>query len=84
MDTSAQDIAELMTAQHGQCAYFVHCHTLLADGFHVDHVMPLRLGGANDRTNLQLTCPTCNMRKGHRHPVAFAAWLAKREAQTAG
>jgi len=73
---ATQDIAELMTAQHGKCAYFAYCRASLAAGFHIDHVMPLHLGGANDRTNLQLTCQSCNMRKGRRHPAEFARWLA--------
>ena len=35
-------------------------------GYHVDHIRALADGGANDRTNLQLLCPTCNIKKGAR------------------
>lgn len=30
----------------------------------IDHIVPLKLGGANDPTNLQQLCPSCNSGKG--------------------
>lgn len=33
---------------------------------HVDHTVPFALGGAHDAANLQVTCPSCNLRKGPR------------------
>jgi len=30
----------------------------------VDHIVPRRLGGDNEYTNLQILCRTCNSRKG--------------------
>ncbi len=33
---------------------------------HYDHIVPLELGGSNDPTNFQLTCSTCNLKKGFR------------------
>lgn len=41
------------------------------DGYHVDHIQPLALGGSNDKTNLQLLCPTCNTKKSAKHPIDF-------------
>lgn len=35
-------------------------------------IMPLALGGSNDIKNLQLLCPTCNMKKSAKHPVKWA------------
>lgn len=32
-----------------------------------DHIIPLELGGTNDATNIQLTCESCNKRKGARN-----------------
>jgi 5-methylcytosine-specific restriction endonuclease McrA len=32
--------------------------------FHVDHCIALRKGGADDITNLQILCETCNLKKG--------------------
>lgn len=34
--------------------------------FHVDHILPRSLGGADVEENLQLLCPRCNSRKGGR------------------
>jgi 5-methylcytosine-specific restriction endonuclease McrA len=66
---SAEDVAVLMQLQKGKCAC---CRASVADEYHVDHVLPLALGGTSDRENLQLLCPPCNMSKGAKHPVEFA------------
>jgi HNH endonuclease len=33
---------------------------------HLDHIVPLELGGLNDLSNMQLLCAVCNGRKGDR------------------
>lgn len=67
--------AGLMKAQKGRCAY---CRTLLADAVvHVDHIMPLALGGINRRSNFQLTCEPCNLAKSAHHPVDFARSIGR-------
>ena len=33
-------------------------------GFHIDHVLPVALGGSNDEANLQVSHPACNLAKG--------------------
>lgn len=66
---SAQDVRELLVLQKHQCVY---CRTSLKPGYHVDHIIPLNLGGRNDRTNLQITCARCNLRKNAKHPIEFA------------
>jgi 5-methylcytosine-specific restriction endonuclease McrA len=61
--------AKLMKIQKGKCAY---CHTdLNKSGRHLDHHMPIALGGTNTDDNVQLLCPTCNLKKGAKHPVDF-------------
>lgn len=69
---SADDLKEIRKAQRNKCAY---CKEKLKSDFHVDHIMPLALGGANDRSNLQLTCQLCNLRKSKVHPITFAQRL---------
>lgn len=61
------DISALQVAQRNCCAA---CKTKLVR-FHVDHVVPLSAGGSNDRMNLQLLCPPCNLSKGARDPLTF-------------
>ena len=60
----------LMTQQGGECVY---CKTDIREDYHLDHRMPLKLGGAHADGNMQLTCPQCNRKKGAKHPDIFAA-----------
>ena len=62
-------VEKLLRLQRGRCAA---CRgDLKSSGHHLDHVMPLALGGEHADTNIQLLCPPCNMRKQARHPVEF-------------
>lgn len=62
-------VRELTQLQRGRCAY---CRAKLGDEFHVDHVMPLKLGGPDRRSNLQLACEPCNLTKSAQDPIDFA------------
>lgn len=68
---TAKEIAALIKKQNYRCVY---CGTSIRkkENRHVDHIMPLKLGGANDITNIQILCPTCNMSKKAMHPVDYA------------
>ena len=60
-----KDITEMLDNQSYLCVY---CDADLSEGYHVDHIMPIALGGSNWPDNLQCLCPTCNTRKGAKHP----------------
>jgi len=64
---SGEDVKLLMKEQNGQCKY---CGKILSK-YHLDHRMPLALGGITDKKNMQLLCPSCNSRKGAKHPERF-------------
>lgn len=55
-------------AQRWRCAV---CKTPIKGKYHADHVMPLALGGQHEAGNIQLLCPSCNVRKAAKHPIAF-------------
>lgn len=59
----------MIDVQEGKCN---SCFSYLViegkNNYHVDHIMPLVLGGSNWPDNLQLLCPRCNMKKGSKHP----------------
>lgn len=38
----------------------------------IDHIMPRRRGGTNDRANLQVLCAPCNTSKGSKLPEQWA------------
>lgn len=63
------DIEKLKRYQRMRCAM---CGSSIKNGFHIDHIMPLSLGGTNWPSNLQLLCPRCNLSKGQKHPIDFA------------
>ena len=40
--------------------------------FHVDHIIPLAAGGAEwDLSNLEVSCPECNLQKGTREDIEY-------------
>lgn len=70
---TAADLAEILTAQKHRCAY---CRADLKRAKkHVDHIVPLALGGSNGRANLQYLCAPCNQSKSAKHPVDYAQSL---------
>jgi 5-methylcytosine-specific restriction endonuclease McrA len=58
----------LFKLQRGKCAC---CGVSIADGNHLDHRIPVALGGPNEDWNMQLLCAPCNLSKGAKHPVDF-------------
>lgn len=59
---------KLFKLQRGKCPC---CKKPLGNDFHLDHKMPLALGGANTDDNMQLLRATCNLQKSKKHPVDF-------------
>lgn len=66
---TVEDLARIMKMQRGRCAY---CRTLLRHGMHVDHIIPIRRGGSNAPSNIQILCPPCNCSKSAKDPIIFA------------
>lgn len=60
---------KLFKLQRGKCA--CGCGEPLGGKYHLDHIMPLALGGTNTDDNIQLLRSTCNQQKHAKHPVAF-------------
>ena len=60
--------AKLFKLQRGKCAC---CGLPLGGKYHLDHIMPLALGGSNTDDNMQLLRVTCNQEKWKKHPVDF-------------
>lgn len=58
----------LYNLQRGKCAC---CGKPLGKNFHLDHILPLALGGTNTDDNIQLLRGKCNNQKHAKHPVDF-------------
>lgn len=60
---------KLFKLQRGKCA--CGCKQTLGDDYHLDHRMPLALGGMNSDDNMQLLRRLCNQQKSAKHPIDF-------------
>lgn len=63
-------LTDLYIAQEGKCAC---CGKPLGTTYHLDHKMPLALGGKHCDDNIQLLLPRCNLVKGAKHPDELKA-----------
>lgn len=59
---------KLLSLQRGKCAC---CNRPLGKNYHLDHIMPLALGGTNTDDNIQLLRQRCNNQKHAKHPIDF-------------
>jgi 5-methylcytosine-specific restriction endonuclease McrA len=75
-ELSKDIVQRLMRLQKGKCACGCSAD-LKKTGCHLDHIMPLILGGLNDDANVQLLTPKCNLCKGAKHPNDWARGLGK-------
>ena len=60
--------AKLFKLQRGKCPC---CQKPLGSNYHLDHIVPLKLGGANEDWNVQLLRQQCNSQKRAKHPIDF-------------
>lgn len=62
-------VKRIGAAQRWKCV--ACCCDLKRAGYHMDHIMPLSKGGRHAPENIQLLCPSCNVRKSAKDPIAF-------------
>lgn len=60
--------SRLFRLQKGKCPC---CGLPLGRDYHLDHKMPLALGGSNTDDNMQLLRSKCNLQKSKQHPIDF-------------
>lgn len=51
---------------HHRCEYCQMHQSLQGASFHIEHIMPVSLGGTDDPNNLAWACPGCNLKKSNR------------------
>lgn len=56
-----KQVKKMYELQEGKCAY---CMVSLNLTYHVEHIIPLCVGGTNRESNLCLSCPECNLMAG--------------------
>ena len=59
---------KLFRLQKGMCPC---CSQPLGDNFHLDHIVPLALGGSHADGNIQLLRARCNLQKHAKDPIDF-------------
>lgn len=72
-----EQIQNLWEEQGRKCAV-PNCQYPISDKpgrykYHVDHIIPARLGATNDISNLQILCNYHNVEKSDRHPAEWGA-----------
>lgn len=65
---SGNIITRLMELQRGLCAC---CRKPLGERYHLDHIVPLSIGGEHADRNMQLLRDKCNMQKSNKDPIEF-------------
>lgn len=60
--------AKLFKLQKGKCPC---CKQPLGVKFHLDHIVPIALGGSNTDDNIQLLRAFCNIQKHAKNPIDF-------------
>ena len=60
---------ELWHEQRGRCKVCGAMVLPIGSDSHVDHILPRAAGGSSEFANLQLTCPSCNLRKADKVPA---------------
>lgn len=60
--------------QKWKCAI---CRVSIRKSYHMDHIMPFKRGGTHEPRNIQLLCPTCNVRKNSKDPVTYMQELGR-------
>lgn len=66
---SKSDIDMMLLSQDGICVYCPADFDVT--GYHIDHIIPLIKSGSNWPDNLQLLCPTCNLKKSGKSPEQY-------------
>lgn len=61
-------IQKLGSLQRWRCCI---CRKGIKSKYHVDHIVPLARGGKHEPSNLQLLCPSCNVRKSAKDPIDY-------------
>jgi len=69
---TAADIRLQYKSQKGLCWW---CGCDVGLDFHADHLIPLDRGGSNNKENIVISCPFCNMSKGNKLPWEWAGRL---------
>ena len=67
---TSKEIKYLLEYQNYKCANCKCC--LKENKKHLDHIMPLKLGGTSDIKNMQWLCVKCNTSKHAKHPIKWA------------
>lgn len=70
----ASHVKTLHALQRGKCAI---CNAKLGREYHLDHIYPLAKGGSGEKTNFQILCRPCNLKKAAKDPVDFMQSLGR-------
>jgi 5-methylcytosine-specific restriction endonuclease McrA len=71
VEVTLNEIKALFMAFDGTCIYCGAQEQVDGPVFHLEHVVPRIQGGRDHISNLVISCPTCNYKKGSKPVVGF-------------
>lgn len=72
---SKEQYINIIERSKGLCFW---CSKLIESKIHLDHVLPVCLGGKTTVDNLVVSCRMCNQSKGGKHPLVFLESLGRK------
>lgn len=73
-DLKHKDLVKL--EKNAKKCYWCECK-IYDKKYHIDHYIPLAKGGEHTLSNLVISCPMCNFKKGSKNPIEFANSIGK-------
>ena len=67
MNLTRAELHRLAESRAGQRCEYCHMYQALQGAsFHIEHILPVSLGGSDEPDNIAWACPGCNLKKSNR------------------
>lgn len=71
IETSREEVTQIFELFESRCAYCYVEESEETKTFELEHIIPLSKGGRHHKSNLVISCKSCNSKKGNRSLFEF-------------